>query len=156
MKVCWSKSLNSPTENSEDEISTTNREATCLLLFVQTLVTHKPEYSQRADVRQPKQETPFGLIRVSWLVLIFSSFYKQRFRSYFYNFTLKEFSYPLTWLNWSYLIILWRHILYVVKEGKKYKFTCLRVHESDAHHYMLSKKWGEQPVWTMVVICWLL
>lgn len=91
MKVYWSKSLNSLTENSEDEISTTNWEATCLLLFVQTLVTHKPEHSQRADVRQPKQEAPFGLIRVSWLVLIFSPFYKQRFRSYFYNFTLKEF-----------------------------------------------------------------
>lgn len=43
---------------------TTNWETTCLVLFVQPLVTHRPEYSQRSDVRQSKQDRLFHLIRV--------------------------------------------------------------------------------------------
>lgn len=103
----------------KDEISTTNRETTCLLSFVQTLATHKPEYSQRADVRQSKQDGPFRLIRVSWLLLIFSPFYKQRCRSYFYNFTVKEFlSSDLVRQKLSDSILKAAVLLYVVKAGR--------------------------------------
>lgn len=67
----------------------TNWESTCLVLFVQTLVTHRPEYSQRSDVRQAKQDRPFRLIRVL-IVIDLLSFLQTEVQEYFYHFTVKQ------------------------------------------------------------------
>lgn len=64
-------------------------ESTCLVLFVQTLVTYRPEYLQRSDVRQSKQDRLFRLIRVL-IVIDLLSFLQTEVQEYFYHFTVEQ------------------------------------------------------------------
>lgn len=87
---------------------TTNWESTCLVLFVQTLVTHGPEYLQRSDVRQSKQDRAFRLIRVL-IVIDLLSFLQTAGSGVFLSFHSETAS--ILWLFWfsrSYLIIFSR------------------------------------------------
>ena len=53
------------------------------------LVAHTPEYSQRSDVRQSKQDGPFLLITVLIVIDLLSSL-QTEVQEYFYHFTVKE------------------------------------------------------------------